>query len=290
MRKILLIAMVCFGLLLMAGCENNSADNVADGAVTEGKIGDDIPVKRSQVAKMLALTVYDINTIENMERTIVFEDTSVNQPYDKYINAAFNAGLISGADETHFEPDTYLSLEQAQFLLNKLDKTGTLKLQYNHEDRKKPISASMWTEVFERALELSGNTAVISCNIVPFATGKNCSALGDRFVMTDRGLLSYECCEDFEYTDCTITVLLRDKEILAFKSVVDKTPSIAGAVVVSVDEEGAVMDMGGVERYFYLDNTSGLKTGESVSFKYSGNSITELERQTVENVSYQQTT
>ena len=113
MRKIFLIIMVCFGLLLIAGCGNSSDDNVSDGTVSEGKIGDDVPVKRSQVAKMLALTVYDINAIENMERTIVFEDTSVNQPYDKYINAAFNAGLISGADETHFEPDTYLSLEQA---------------------------------------------------------------------------------------------------------------------------------------------------------------------------------
>ncbi len=290
MKKILMMIAVCFTLMVMAGCGDKGESSIEGSSAIEGKIGEDVPVKRSQVAKMLALTVCDINTVENMERTIQFEDTSLEQPYDKYINAAFNAGLISGADEKHFQPDTYLSLEQAQFLLNKLDKTGTLKLQYNHEDRKKPISASMWTEVFERALQLSGNTGVISCNIVPFATGENCSELGDRFVMTDRGLLSYECCGDFEYNDCTLTVLLRDKEILAFKSVADKTPSIAGAVVVSVDDEGAVMDMGGVERYFYTDEASTFKTGESISFQYSGNTITQIERQTAENVSYEQTT
>ena len=274
MKKILILIMLC---LSFTGCNVGQTGKADNTGITEGTIGQDMPIKRLQAAKMLALSVYDINTVESMERKIIFEETDIDKPYDKYLHAAFTAGLISGADETHFEPEAYLSLEQAQFLLNKLDKSGTLKLQYNHEDRKKPISAAMWTEVYERAMELNQNTAIVSCNIIPYATGENCSELGDRFIMTDRGLLSIECCQSDNYNDCTLTAVVRDKEILALKSVVNKEPSVMGAVVVSADDEGVTLDMGGVERYFYTDRAETLKAGDSVSFKYSGSTITELD-------------
>ncbi len=282
MKKIIIFLML---LTVLTGCSKARENQDNNAAV--GVIGQDTPIKRYQVAKMLALSVYDISTIESMERKIVFQDTDIEKPYDKYINAAFTAGLISGADETHFEPEGYLSLEQAQFLLNKLDKSGTLKLQYNKEDRKKPISASMWTEVFERTTELSDNKAVVSCNIIPYATGENCAELGSRFIMTDRGLLSIECCDIGAYNDCILSVIMRDKEVLALKSVVNTEPSVMGAVVVSTDDKGVTLDMGGAERYFYLDNTSGLRVGDSISFKYIQNKITELENsaKSAENVS-----
>jgi hypothetical protein len=245
--------------------------------VSEGVIGEDLPVKRIQVAKMLALSVYDMDTINAMERKIAFTDTDASKPYDKYINAAFTAGLISGADETHFEPEAYLSLEQAQFLLNKLDKTGTLKLKYDNEDRKKPISASMWTEVFARTMEVNNNTSVVSCNLVPYVTGENCSELGDDFVMTDRGLYGTDCCDYKGYNDCTVTVLTRDKEILAYKAVVNDEPTVIGAVVTAKDDKGTMLDMGGVERYFFADSTDDIKVGDNLSFKYRNNKITELE-------------
>ncbi len=239
---------------------------------------------------MLALSVYDINAIESLERKIVFTDTDISKSYDKYINAAFTSGLISGADETHFEPEAYLSLEQAQFLLNKLDKSGTLKLQYNRDDRKKPISAAMWTEVYERVMELNNNANIISCNIIPYATGENCSELGSRFIMTDRGLLSRECLDMDNYNDCTVTAIIRDKEILALKEIVNDMPSVMGAVVVGNDTEGVTLDLGGIERYFYTDRAAELKIGDNISFKYAGNKITELDNgsKSVENVSISQ--
>jgi hypothetical protein len=272
MKKIMLIVVLMCNILV--GC---TTVKKSDNNSIAGTIGEGVPIRRLQVAKMLALSVYDIDTIESMERKIVFTDTSEDKPYDKYINAAYTAGLISGADETHFEPEAYLSLEQAQFLLNKIDKTGTLKLQYNRDDRKKPIAQAMWIEVFERAMELNDNTSLVSCNFIAYANGDNCSELGDRFVMTDRGLLSRECCEGDTYNDCTVSAIIRDKEIVAYKAVINTEPTVMGAVVLSSDNDGVTLDMGGLERYFYCD-TNELKDGERVSFKYSGNKITEMER------------
>jgi stage II sporulation protein D len=272
MKKIPIILMLA---LMCVGC-NGATKGTSDAALTVGTIGKDTPIKRSQVAKMLALSVYGIDDIEQMERKIVFEDTDADKPYDKYINAAFTAGLISGADETHFEPEGYLSLEQAQFLLNKLDKSSALKLQYKTEDRKKPISAAMWVEVFERAMELNSNAGVVSCEVVPLATGESCEELGSRFIMTDRGLLSSECCPDDGYTDYTVTALLKDKEILAYKEIVNNEPTIVGAVVTEKDEDGITVDMGGVERYFYAEGDR-LAVGDSIGFKYKGDTITETD-------------
>lgn len=272
MKKIIMMVIV---LLLTVGC--SSVQKESGRGITQGEVGQDEPIKRSQAAKMLALFVYDTATIENMERTINFVDTDMSKPYDKYINAAFRAGLISGADETHFEPDAYLSLEQATFLLKKLDKSATLQLKYNHEDRKKPISAAMWTEIYERAAQLNGNSAISSNTIIPYASGNTCSELGERFVVTDMGLLSVECC-NFNYTDCTLSALVRDKEVLAVKSVVNTSPSVTGAVVMKTDEKGAFVDMGGVERYFYTENDINLRTGENIAFTYDGSIITAVEK------------
>lgn len=263
-------------LLISALCTGCAQKSRSTAAVT-GTIGEDEPIKREQVAKMLALSVYDIDTVDNMERKIAFEDTSADKPCDKYINAAFTAGLISGADERHFEPQAYLTLEQAQFLLDKIDKTGTLKLKYNTDDRKKPISSAMWTEVFERASELNGNSAISSCNLITYATGQSCTELGDAFIMTDRGLLGVECCGSDSYSDCTVSALIRGKEILAFKEVINNEPSVMGAVVKNCDEDGVTLDMGGIERYFYADDPKSLRAGDTVSFKYSGSKITALD-------------
>lgn len=273
MKKIIAILIM---LCITVGC--SSADNEGGRGIVSGEVGGNEPVKRSQVAKMLALSVYDMATIESMERTIKFEDTDISKPYDKYINAAFKAGLISGADETHFEPDSYLSLEQASFLMKKLDKSATLQLKYDREDRKKPIAMSMWTEIFERAAQLNGNGAMKSCTLITYATGENCIELGERFVMTDMGLMSRECCDGFDYRDCTVSALVRDKEIIAVRSVINTSPQVNGAVVRSVDENGAIIDLGGIERYFDTDEGISLSTGENIAFTYSGSLITTVEK------------
>jgi hypothetical protein len=74
-----------------------------------------------------------------------------------------------------------------------------------------------------------------------------------------------------------VSVLARDKEILAYKAVVNDEPSVIGAVVTQKDDNGARLDIGGVERYFLADSTKDIKVGDSISFKYRNNKITELE-------------
>jgi hypothetical protein len=104
-------------IILFVGCQSKTHYKSAVGVV-----GEYSPVTRAEVAKMLALSKYGIDEIREMPRQILFTDTNSDFWYDKYINAAYTANLISGADETHFEPDKYLTLRQAQYLITRLFK------------------------------------------------------------------------------------------------------------------------------------------------------------------------
>ena len=148
MRRFLFLLLI----VLLCGCsESDSNSNTA----TVGKYGESMPVTRAEVCKMIALSKYSPEEIDLLERKIVFKDTDMNKWYDKYINSAFTCGYISGVDEEHFDPEGYLSLRQAQFLINKITNSEKLKLKYNEEDKDKPISYAMWVEAFEKSAKIA---------------------------------------------------------------------------------------------------------------------------------------
>lgn len=180
-----------------------------------GAIGENQPVTRGEVARMVALNQYSIEEINTMDRQIAFSDTNINEWYDKYINAAYSAKLIAGVDEEHFEPDGYLTLRQAQFLLNKLSKDGSVRLQYLEEDRDKPIPEDVWIQAFEKSMNkdlLKRETVNI------YADSSQCKKLGNNLFVTDKGITYYEGYENIS-SDCKVTALMRGKDIVALVSV-----------------------------------------------------------------------
>ena len=112
MRRFLFLLLI----VLLCGC---SESDINSNTATVGKYGESMPVTRAEVCKMIALSKYSPEEIDLLERKIVFKDTDMNKWYDKYINSAFTCGYISGVDEEHFDPEGYLSLRQAQFLIKK---------------------------------------------------------------------------------------------------------------------------------------------------------------------------
>ncbi len=204
---------VCFVILMLSGCSLNGGGS-AQNTVT-GTVGENEPVTRAEAARMVSLNKYSLEEINKMERTIAFEDTDISKWYDKYINSAFTAGLIAGVDSTRFAPEEYLSLRQAQFLLDKLSADGSVRLRYAQEDKDKPIPYSIWVTAFEKCMD----TAVLRTGTYKiYADSSQCKALGDNYYITELGVTEYEGDEKIDST-CEINAIVSKDAIAALKSV-----------------------------------------------------------------------
>ena len=267
MRRFLFLLLI----VLLCGC--SEADNSSNTA-TVGKYGESMPITRAEVCKMIALSKYSPEEIDLLERKIVFKDTDMNKWYDKYINSAFTGGYISGVDEEHFDPEGYLSLRQAQFLINKITNSEKLKLKYNEEDKDKPISYSMWVEAFEKSAKIA-NLKVANQSVVVYATKEQCSKLGDNFILTDKGLLKTDGIDFSAYDDCQINVITREKEIAAIKSIENDCPVIDNLTVVKANSKGIDVQLNGATRFFKIENST-YKEGDKVKISFLKNGAYEI--------------
>lgn len=245
-------------ILLLCGC--SESNNIAVSSL--GRYGENMPITRAEVCKMLALSKYNPEEIDLLERKIVFKDTNMNKWYDKYINAAFTSGYISGVDNEHFSPDDYLSLRQAQFLINKVSNSDKLKLKYDESDKDKPISYAMWVEAFEKSTQ-NAKLNLLTQSIVIYATKEQCSKLDDDFIFTDKGLLKTDGIDFSPYYDCQLRIISKGKEVCAIKSIENDCPVIDNATVVKSDSKGIEIQLNGATRFFKVENNA-YKEGDKV--------------------------
>lgn len=236
-------------ILLCTGCvKSQSAANNQIGIVGGNEI-----ITRAQTAKMLALTKYSRAEIDKLERIIDFNDSDAEKWYDKYINAAYTAGLISGTDSDNFSPDEPLTINQAQMLIDKLYTSGRLQLKYDVADKDKPIPYSVWLEAYERLCQ-KNNYPIKASSIMIYATKAQCKELGDSFILCNGGLMCCEGTDISKFSDNTCYVLLRDNDIAAVKSVVTNSPVLQSAVVEEVKEDKVGVRINGGIRYFADSN------------------------------------
>ncbi len=265
MRKTI---MILAAAVLLCGCSSAPAQEQAEAVIDKN-----VPITRGQAVKMLALSRYTPDEINALPRSVDLEDSDISNWCDKYINAAVNAGIISGTQENTFLQNDMLTLEQADFILKKAAEGKNLVLQYNKEDRKKPISMDVWLQEFD-AIKGSAQEK----EIVILADKKLCPQLSDNFVFSSEGLL----CSDGldirpEYINKGIKAYIRDGSILALTEITTNTPTINNAVCESIADGGAVMNIKGCHIFCRCDTAAlGLGEGQTYNIKISDNCITEL--------------
>lgn len=257
-RNFFVIIMV----LALTGCTKGEAVSQNTGIVGENQ-----PITRAEVARMVALNSYSIEEINGMERKITFSDTDISKWYDKYINAAFSANIIAGTDSEHFAPDEYLSLRQAQFLLDKLKTDNKVKLQYEQEDKDKPIPYNIWVAAFEKDI----NTEKLkSCELKIFGDKKQCKRLGNNFIVTDLGLTFYEGYEVLAADEIISAIVNRDT-IVAIKSI-NKVEEYENMEIVEKGEGFIKVKVPGGTRKFQVNESSG-EVGDLVNIIVEGDGM-----------------
>ncbi len=255
-RKILFV----FIIIALTGC----TDAKKTSYVT-GPIGENEPVTRAEASKMAALNRYTMSEINSMDRSISFEDTSIDKWYDKYINAAYTAGFIAGTDEKHFEPEAYLTLRQAQFLINKIKGNDKLKLQYDERDRDKPIPYSVWVAAFERSMDTS---KLKTDNISVYATKDENRALGNDYMLTSLGLTYSDDTDNTLYRNKNISAVIRDNVIVAVKAVNESMAVYDNVEVTDRNDNSITVRLSGGTRKFSLENNS-FNVGDRVNIIFN---------------------
>jgi len=238
-------------------------------------IGDDVPISRAMVAKMVALTFSDMDEINNMPHHISFADVAADAWHHRYINAAVSLGHLSGIGE-NFYPDSPLTLEQAQFVLDRLDAGNPIRIQLTPENRQLAISYALWINLYTQLLEnLSGYAAVsdyfgiVQEDVVVMITPQFNSQLPPGHIVTSAGHFTTTGMSFEDYLDHEVSILRRGSEILAIAGLTNEIPTIRNAFIVERKPDSITIFAGGAQRT-YLYDTSTLPPGHIADIRING--------------------
>jgi len=225
-------------------------------------VGDTSTVSRAMAAKMLALISYSQTEINALPRVIAFSDTSAGSWYDRYINAVFTAGYMTGYGN-RFRPERAVTLEEAGAILGKLDKNKNLTVKLTDDNRGDPISFALWNELYINLLaDLSGKKpadpfssfgpdygmAVVS--YVVLATPRNNDKLSGFNAITDRGPVTFYGLNLDAYIDKAVRVIAKDGDIVSALSVESGTPTLKNAYIARINPGAVTVFIGGAERTY----------------------------------------
>jgi len=231
---------------------NGYTPTLAEGIA---RIGDDFPVPRAIVAKMLSLAHTCQQTIESWARypSISFTDVSPGSWYFKYVNAAYNLNQMSGGGET-FRPTDMLTLNEAGLLMTALNPGGP-GLLVTDENRSLPISYALWVDLFIHYIaNLDEADAVTTTQIIPITH----NAVTER-IITNTGTFTTTGINMAVYLDREIKIMHRNGEILALLGQVTARPTLHNVMVQNADAFGLTVFIGGATRnYVFGDGVTPL--------------------------------
>ncbi|MCL2362785.1 MAG: SpoIID/LytB domain-containing protein [Defluviitaleaceae bacterium] len=226
------------------------------------RIGDDFPVPRAMVAKMLSLAAADLHTTQAWARypAISFLDVNPEHWYFEYINAVYVLGQMSGYNN-NFRPRDMLTLHEAGLLMAALNPGGP-GLQITDDNRNLPISYALWVDLFNRYLTDTGSTGVLeTLEIIPLIHDNTAER-----VTTNLGSFSSTGINMEFYLDTEIKVLHRDGEIVAMLGQTANQPILRNAFILEADDIGLTILLGGATRqYIFGDGVEPLPLGTLIA-------------------------
>jgi len=210
------------------------------------RIGDDFPVPRAIVAKMLSLAHTCQQTIESWAKypSINFADVSPTSWYFKYVNAAYVLNQMAGGG-ANFRPKDMLTLGEAGLLMSALNPGGP-GLLVTDENRNLHISYALWVDLFVQYIaDLEDSNDINITQIIPIA--HNAAAEN---ITTNIGLFSATGINMSVYLDREVKILHRGGEILALLGQVTAMPTLHNVLIQNADAFGLTVFIGGVVRNY----------------------------------------
>lgn len=221
--KRLFVWILALGFLL-CGCTSAPLQRKeADITAEQGDIGNDIPITRAQVAKMLALAFYTSKELDALAQDADFADVSTQDWAYKYINAVVELGFFSG-DGDGFRPEADLTLAEAQILMDRVAPDYDKRMVLSDENKNKAVAYSLWTQLFEKAL--MARRAEDSMHSYGIKTETQVLFTAGEENAFDAGIYGADGYELSRYTDEKISFWEKDGEIIALIRVDEVVPTV----------------------------------------------------------------
>ncbi len=226
----------------------------------KGVVGDDVPVTRGQVSKILALTYLTKAEIYGQEPTIIFQDLEEDIWYYHYANAVANLGIIKG-DGIHFRGEDNLTIKEAQYIIDNLSGGMGTKLNVTANNEDKPISYGLWTEIYSSLLENTRDNQTLKEKFgievktpIVLGTNKYNSTIGEKHTITNEGILGTEGQNLDLFLDKRIKIYEKNGELVTILSVEDDAPTIKNAYLVNYDINSITIFISGITRIYKVTN------------------------------------
>jgi len=244
-------------------------------------IGESLPITRGLAAKMLALTFSSKEEIDTTKRTITFSDTSPEKWYDKYINYAYSKKYIQGIDNK-FMPDEYLTVIQAQYIIDKIDSAHKIKINITEETKDKPISYNLWTEIYIKTLtnladkiSIKEKFNIIARKATILALPQNNNLIKEGYVITDIGFFKCSGIDLSPFIDNEISFWTKENEIIALSDITNENPTIKNVYITENDEVCTIFSGGAEKTYEKSENLTQTENNENNNLKIADITLTD---------------
>ncbi|HEX3021976.1 MAG TPA: S-layer homology domain-containing protein, partial [Lachnospiraceae bacterium] len=235
MKQKIILILVCLAIIIGIFIRNiqinqdrleKEANNIEEDVMTDS-------ISRAHVAKMLCFAAYTREECEALDRIISYEDTGTNKWYDKYINGVETLELMK--EEENFRPNDALTYKEAKDILKKyeLSDYGRLNFTIDDKDDVDPIPFTDWLSVYEYICTEVYNYVPEQKDIFVLSANENESDMKNWTVIAED---EKYMCEGFSlegYVNQTITVIVKDNEILAVKSIEEVTVTLDNVWIIN---------------------------------------------------------
>ncbi len=251
----------------------------------EGYVSDiDGKITRAEMAKMISLLVYTRDEIENLDRVIIYEDTTQDKWYDKYINSVYTMGLLNeeASQAKEYHPMGYLTFTQLEELINHIviqksmegedmtavseelfAKVEEIKEGKSDEDY---VTRLKWLEVYEIIY-----TKVYQCNLKEeilyvLDSWEDNDSMEKWQVSANKGIYIGDGLNFIPYEEQVIKVLSRGNEVVCITELLENEKIVLSNAWIASEQEGQLhIFINGSEKTYPMAGETKERLGMTVS-------------------------
>ncbi len=267
---------VVMTLILLTSCTSLPQDIVEDvetkevetldveNVVTEqivGRVGDETPLTKGEMARIIALSLYDYDTIHKLakENDVVIKNLKNDDEVYKYVATLLSQNIIT-IDNNEFFANEEITLKELQNILKAVNPESSFTLKIDEKTKDLNISYGFFTEIITKTLndlakdEIYKTFNLTIANEVVLATSKENNEIPENYIITDHGVSKTSFLNYSSFLNHSIKILKREDEIIFVTEVVSSTPTIYSAYILENSPTEISIFTGGVNRIYEVEN------------------------------------